>query len=106
MTNYDLINKYIEGVAIYGATNHLAFNHNKLFSYSTLICTIDRKKKNAVVNTRKYTRTTSKQLTTLLSVLHSHGYKIDTYEGEACYLWNCGYQGAPTMTISDAMKLA
>lgn len=101
MTNYDLISLFVDGSREHGACNHLGFKGNELFSYSTVICVIDRDNKTAKVNTKKYSRTTSKQVSILRSVLSRKGFAIIEYEGDPAILWNWGYMGAPNWKVSD-----
>lgn len=101
MTNYDLINEFVHGSRTYNAVNHLGYTENKLYSYSTVICLIDREHKKAMVNTRKYSRTTSRHLSDLRCALQRAGFEIEEYEGESCYYWNYGYQGAERWKVSD-----
>lgn len=101
MTNYDLINEYVKGYREYNAVNHIGYTADKLYSYSTVICMIDRERKKAKVNTRKYSRTTSRHIACLMSVLELAGYSIETYSGDDCFYWNYGYQGAECWKVSD-----
>lgn len=101
MTNNDLIHEYVKGCRTYNAVNHVGYKGNDLYSYSTKICTIDRKHKKAIINDRKYSRTTSKHQSRLMMELKDHGYSIKTYDGPDAYYWNFGYMGAPCLTVSD-----
>lgn len=101
MNNKEFIKEYIEGANAFGANGHLGYAKDTLFNYSTEICKIDRKKKIANVNGRKYSRTTSDIQTQLRFQLSQKGYTIFTYEGPSAEMWNCGKQGARNVTISD-----
>lgn len=101
MTNHELIIDFINGARRYDGANHLGYQDNTLINYSTVLCTIDRKNKVASVNTRKYSRTTSKIQSMLLRELDNNGFRVDKYDGGGCYYWNFGYQGAPTVKRSD-----
>ena len=102
MTNYDFIREYIRGEKRFGAYCHLGYDaEGRLFNYSTVICQIDRENKKALVNSKKYSRTTSKIQSQLMSALTQAGYAYTTYEGESAYIWNYGYQGAENITMDD-----
>lgn len=104
MKNTDLIKIYIEGKTTAASCNHLVFIDDKLVNYSTTICIIDRDKKTALVNVRKYSVTTSKIQTRLKFELHQAGYTIKEYTGEDATAWNYGYMGAPKCTIDHARR--
>ena len=101
MTNKELISEYIKGERRYGAANHLGYDNEVLINYATEICRIDRKNKTATVNSRRYSRTTSGIQSELRYRLSAAGYTITEYEGEPATMWNCGYQGAPNVTVND-----
>lgn len=101
MTNWDLIAEFVKGDRSYNAVNHLGYSDDKLYSYSTVVCVIDRNAKKAKVNVRKYSRTTSKHVSHLRYVLEKSGYEIEDYEGCPCTYWNYGYQGAECWKVSD-----
>ena len=105
MTNKDFIKRFIRGEQRYGANGHLGYSDDRLINYSTEICRIDRKNKTAIVNSRKYSSTTSKIQTWLRYELTNAGYKITEYEGEPCYYWNAGYCGAPNVSINDMRRI-
>lgn len=101
MTNRELIAEYIRGERRYGAANHLGYSDGKLINYSTEICRIDREKRVATVNSRKYSTSTSKIQSQLRYQLVQAGYTIVEYEGEPCYYWNAGYMGAERLSTKD-----
>ena len=101
MTNYDFIKEFIRGEKRFGAYCHLGFSEDKLYNYSTVICTIDRENKTAQVNVKKYSSTTSRIQSTLKGLLHQMGYTTTDYVGEPCSYWNCGYTGASNITLDD-----
>lgn len=101
MTNYDCIMDYVNGKKTYGAVNHIGYQLNKLWNYSTLMCEIDRDAKTAKVNTRKYSRTTSKIQSMIRAALVNKGYTIIEYDGEHANYWNYGYMGAERWTTKD-----
>ena len=106
MTNNDIIRIFVNGSKKAAAANHIGFYDNRLFSYSTVICEIDRSKKSALFNSRKYSRTTSKHQSALRYSLEAAGYSIKEYNGPDAWAWNYGYQGAPSLTVADIRKLA
>lgn len=101
MTNRELIKEYIRWERRYNACNHLGYTDDELINYSTCICKIDRGAKCALVNSRKYSTTTSKIQGLLRSELSSAGFAVEEYEGDPCYYWNAGYMGAPTVTVRE-----
>lgn len=101
MNNTDFIRQYITGKKKFGAYGHLGCANDTLFNYSTEICQIDRENKTAKVNVKKYSRTTSKIQTELKFLLSQYGYAVTEYEGKSATMWNCGYQGARTLTTAD-----
>ena len=105
MTNKELINEYITDGKNFNATNHLGYAGNTLFNYSTAICLIDRANRIAAVNARKYSTTTSKIQGTLRYELARNGYEIKDYDGEPCYYWNLGYQGAQGVTRKEMAEI-
>ena len=104
MTNYDFIGDYIRGEKRFGAYCHLGYSDDKLYNYSTIICTIDRENKKARLNIKKYSSTTSRVQSMVKGALRQKGYMIEEYEGEPCSYWNCGYMGAPNVTIDDMRR--
>ena len=104
MTNNDVIRIFVNGTKNSAMTAHLGFIDNKLVNYSTTICMIDREEKAAAVNVKKYSTTTSKIQSALLRELKYAGYTVNEYEGEECYYWNCGYQGASKMKREDIAR--
>ena len=101
MTNYDCIIDFVTGKKTYGAVNHIGYQLNKLWNYSTVLCEIDRENKTARVNARKYSRTTSKIQDLIRSALINNGFEIVNYIGESANYWNYGYMGAARYTKSD-----
>ena len=101
MSNYDFIGEFIRGEKKFGAYCHLGFSEDKLYNYSTVICTIDRENKKARVNVKKYSVTTSRIQSMVRGALKQKGYEIEDYVGEPCSYWNYGYQGAGNVTIDD-----
>ena len=105
MTNQDFIREYIKGEHRYGAYCHLGYADDKLINYSTVICRIDRENKTALVNNRKYSRTTSKIQSQLRSILTREGYTFTEYEGADASWWNYGSQGAENVTVEDMRRV-
>ena len=101
MTNYDFIGEFIKGEKRFGAYCHLGYSDDKLYNYSTVICTIDRGNKRARLNIKKYSSTTSRIQSMVKGALRQAGYEITEYVGEPCSYWNYGYQGAGNVTIDD-----
>lgn len=101
MNNFNFIKEFIKGEREYNAYCHLGYKGNILTNYSKDIAIIDRVNKKALVNTRKYSRSTTNIQSTLLSLLEQNGYTIEQYDGGACQWWNCGYVGADRLTIED-----
>ena len=106
MTNNEIIYNFVAGNRKQAAANHIGYMNNELFSYSTVICRIDRENKKAELNTKKYSRTTSKHQSYLRYTLEHFGYAIKEYDGPDCMYWNWGYMGAPALTVEDLKKLA
>lgn len=104
MTNYDFIGEYIKGTKPFNAYCHLGYAENKLYNYSTVICIIDRENKTARFNCKKYSSTTSRIQSMVRGALKQNGYSITDYVGEPCSYWNCGYQGAGTLTVEDMRR--
>lgn len=104
MTNNEMISAYVNGTMNAGATNHIGFKNGTFINYSTIICEIDRENMLAHFNKRKYSTTTSKIQSRLLSELTAAGFEISEYDGEPCYYWNYGYQGAENVKMSDVHK--
>ena len=94
MANNDFMEKWIQKDTHKG-NGHLLANGDTLLNYSTIICMIDRESKIAKLNTRKYSRTTSKIQSYLSYLLSKNGFTITEYKGEPCDYWNYGYMGAP-----------
>lgn len=94
MSNEELIRKFRDG-AIKGISSHLYIKGNELINYSTVIAY--RCNGKFYLNNRKYSRSTSKIQNYCRSILDI----AEEYEGEGCYLWNCGYQGAPQINARD-----
>lgn len=101
MTNKDIIIEFVNGEKKYNAVNHIGYQLEKLYNYSTLMCDIDRGNKTARVNNRKYSNTTTKIQSIIRQVLTDKGYTITEFDGNACNYWNCGYIGAARYTKSD-----
>ena len=101
MRNIDLIQDFIKGNREYGACNHLGYTNSTLWNYSTVICEVDRPRKIARVNTRKYSATTSKIQGMLKRELASAGYKVEEYSGQPANMWNYGYMGAENWKAKD-----
>lgn len=101
MTNNEAIRAYVNGTMKHGAVNHIGWNHDRFINYSTELCAIDREAGTALFNTRKYSSTTSKIQSRLRYELEAAGFEIIEVEGEPAYIWNYGYQGAPTLKMED-----
>lgn len=101
MTNYDFIGEFIRGERRFGAYCHLGYSEDKLYNYSTVICTIDRDNKTARLNVKKYSSTTSRIQSMVKGALRKANYEITEYVGEPCSYWNYGYQGAGNITVDD-----
>ena len=101
MNNYDFMVEYAKNVNVNSCYCHLMKITNKLFNYSTEICSVDYENKTADLNTRNYSRTTSKIQSQLKRILESNGFTITEYIGEPCYYWNAGYCGASNWTRKD-----
>lgn len=101
MNNYDFMVSYVKNERVNDCYCHLMKIANKLYNYSTEICSVDYENKTALLNTRKYSRTTTKIQSQLKSILERYGLTITEYIGEPCYYWNCGYQGAENWTRKD-----
>lgn len=101
MTNKSIIIEFVDGGQEYNAANHIGYQLNRLYNYSTLMCDIDRDSKTARVNTRKYSATTSRIQSIIRQVLTDRGYNITEFDGGACNYWNCGYMGATRYNKSD-----
>lgn len=104
MTNYDFMRNYVTNNESPLAVNcycHLLQDGIYLYNYSTLICTVNRNDKKARLNTKKYSRTTSKIQSTLRRILENNDYEIEEYEGENARYWNFGYMGAENWTMND-----
>ena len=101
MTNYNFIGDFIRGEKRFGAYCHLGYSEDKLYNYSTVICTIDRDNKTARLNVKKYSSTTSRIQSMVKGALRKANYEITEYVGEPCSYWNYGYQGAGNVTLDD-----
>lgn len=101
MTNKDIIIEFVNGEKRYNAVNHIGYQLEKLYNYSTLMCDIDRDNKTARVNNRKYSNTTTRIQSIIRQVLIDKGYTITEFDGNACNYWNCGYIGAARYTKQD-----
>ena len=97
MTNYELIRKFRDG-ATKGIAGHLYIKGDELINYSTVIAYRDDNGK-FHLNTQYYSRTTSKIQSYCKILLDTD--IIEEYEGERAYLWNGGYQGAPTIKAKE-----
>lgn len=104
MRNDELITEFIKGKKKYNAVNHLMYAKDELVNYSTTICKIDRTAKIALINSRKYSVTTSRIQSELRYQLRMNDFTIKEVDGEPAYFWNYGYQGAPTLTHKDAER--
>lgn len=104
MTNNEMIRAYVNGTMTRGAVNHIGFKDGTFINYATILCEIDRENMLAHFNSRKYSTTTSKIQSRLRSELTEAGFEISEYDGEPCYIWNYGYQGAQNVTMADVRK--
>lgn len=103
MKNIDIIKNFINKSERMQACGHLAIFENKLINYSTVIA--QWKDNTLMLNVKKYSSTTSRIQSTIKYEAESQGVKIEEYEGEPCYYWNMGYQGAPTIKKSEISSL-
>ena len=94
MTNQELIRKFKNG-ATKGIASHLYIDGDNLINYSTVIAY--RKNGKFYLNNRRYSASTSKIQSYCRNILDIE----EEYEGEDCYLWNAGYQGAPQIKAKD-----
>ena len=101
MTQEKLMRLFAKRRTSHGVASHCGFTGTRFYNYSTLICEIDQKTGIAYLNTKKYSRTTSKIQTQLYNVLIDEGYDVVEYEGPDAYLWNAGYTGAPALKARD-----
>lgn len=101
MTNKDIIIEFVNGEKRYNAVNHIGYQLEKLYNYSTLMCDIDRGGKTARINVHKYSNTTTRIQSIIRNVLVEKGYRIEEFDGGACNYWNCGYMGAARCKKSD-----
>jgi hypothetical protein len=78
MTNKQLLNTFLsqETLRNNNSTKSLSFFGRTLYSYNTLIASIDPEVKQIKVNTEKYSPTTSKQVNLLMRLAREHGYTI------------------------------
>ena len=90
MRNKDFLKQYVDGEYIESAHGMMTYRDGRLFSYDTVICDINRVLKEADVNIRKYSATTSRMQNTLLALLHDAGYEVRTYEGDYAYIYDVG----------------
>ena len=90
MRNKDFLKQYVDGEYIQSAHGMMTYKDGLLFSYDTVICDINRVLKEADVNIRKYSATTSRMQNTLLALLHDAGYEVHTYEGADAYIYDVG----------------
>ena len=98
MRNIEVIRAFKNG-ATKGLACHLYIKGNELINYSTTLAWRDENG-GFHVNTKKYSVTTSKIQSAIMSEL---GEKIvEKYVGEnPYYYWNYGYQGAEPIRASD-----
>ena len=101
MTNKDIIIEFVNGGNRYNATNHIGYQLNKLYNYSTLMCDIDRGGKKARVNVHKYGNATTKIQAIIRQVLTDKGYSIIEFDGGYAVPWNGGEMGAARYVKSD-----
>lgn len=91
MRNKDFLKRYVDGEQTQRAHGMMSYTSDgRLFSYDTVICNINRVTKEASVNIRKYSATTSRMQNTLLAFLNDAGYTIHTYEGADAYIYDFG----------------
>lgn len=90
MRNKDFLKQYVDGNYIRGEHGMMTYKDGQLFSYDTLICDINRVLKQADVNIRKYSSTTSRMQNTLLAFLYEAGYEVRTYEGNDAEMYEVG----------------
>lgn len=98
MKNQEFINKYVnENINGIKHLNHLTRIDNKLYNYDTLLCIIDYDNKCALLNSKRYSVTTTKIQSLIAFELHMAGYTTteEAFENDNFYgYWNMGYQGA------------
>ena len=91
MRNRDFLKRYVDGEQTQRAHGMMSYTSGgRLFSYDTIICDINRVTKEARVNIRKYSATTSRMQNTLLAFLNDAGYTVLTYEGADAYIYDFG----------------
>ena len=78
MTNKQLLNAFLsqETLRNNNSTKSLSFFGRTLYSYNTVIASVDPEVKQIKVNTEKYSPTTSKQTSLLMRLAREHGYTI------------------------------
>ena len=101
MTNKDIIIEFVNGGNRYNAINHIGYQLNKLYNYSTLMCDINRGGKTARVNIHKYGNATTRIQSIIRQVLTDKGYTITEFDGGRANLWNGGEMGAARYVKSD-----
>jgi len=101
MTNKDIIIEFVNGGNRYNAVNHIGYQLNRLYNYSTLMCDIDRGGKTACVNVHKYGNATTRIQSIIRNVLVEKGYQIEEFDGGYAVPWNGGEMGAARYVKSD-----
>ena len=106
MTNKNLISSFIRGEKSKAKNGHLGYIDGYLVNYSTVICVIDREKRTALVNSHKYSTTTSKIMTEVRYQLHINGYEFEEFDGytQSGWVWNYGFCGAFDVAYSDVLE--
>ena len=91
MRNKEFLERFVTGERVQRAHGMMSYTSDgRLFSYDTVICNINRVTKEANVNVRKYSATTSRMQNTLLALLQEAGYTVHTYEGDDAYIYDFG----------------
>lgn len=85
MKNLDLIIAYVSGNNAFENGSNLFSCGDVLINYKTEICRIDRDNKTAELNTRCYSRTTSKHQNALRRILTEYGFTVTEYYGPKAY---------------------
>lgn len=99
MTNYEFIKEFLTKEKTKGVYCHLAIYNGELINYSTTIAKWDGQK--LYINTRKYSRSTTKIQNDLICIANRLGIAYEEYQGENCTYWNFGYVGAQNRTMKD-----
>lgn len=102
MTNYDFLEQYVKEHNGKHVNRQNYYIDGELTTYSTTICKIIGE--TAFLNTRKYSRTTSKLQSMLKGLLTAHGYKVEEYNGDDAYMWCGGWQSSDNKWTKSELK--